>query len=185
MWVVLVSCLRVGVDKKLVSAVQADESCLVTIQHARSLNEKSLVVSARGGCISNNKAILCLQGAADKLICLDLSRTLAPAAGRQSVKTAFDDLEPMVLWSTDLPPSEVTVPGVFPAPGAGIVCLKSGQIGVITANGMTYMCNSLNGQLLVFRQISDSRILSSSSTPANGVVYCLSEKGNMFKLCFK
>ena len=187
MWVLLVSCLRVGPDKRPASAALADESCLVTVQQARSAKEKSIVVSARGGCLNGDTALLCVQGdTTAALMSVDLAKLSVAESGKQSSVTDAAGLEPLLNWRTELPRGS-GVSGVLPAPGAGVTRLKGGAvIAVVTSAAMAYMCDGTEGQLKSSLQICDTKILSSNaSAPADDAMYCLSEKGGIFRLHFK
>ena len=180
MWVVLTSCLRVGPDKRPASAALAAESAVVTVQQARSSNERSIVIAARGACVQREYLYFYSQSKIRKLVSLNLDKVVKPSPDKLKVVTGVSELELMSNWATEVVDTGVTVS--FPAPGAFVLSLETDCVAVVTPSAMLHVLDAMTGTLLQSSQISEHSIVSSNlGGSSDGAIFCLSEKGTLYK----
>ena len=188
MWVLLATCLRVGVDKKPATVLESEESCLVTIQQARSSTEKGIIVSARGGCLAPATAYLYIHETG--VASLNLSKLGSEFSRKQFQISTITDLGALTNWTTQLP-HEVNGAGTFPAPAA-TVCYKRSStamnILVLTSSSSIYVCDMESGVVKQTLQLCNEKTISSCvgiKDDTSIILYCLIESGVLYRIRFE
>ena len=179
MWVVLTSCLRVGPDKRPATASVAADSTIVTVQQARSSNERNIVIAARGACIHHDSLYIYSNSKMGKIVSLNLDKLTKPSPEKLKVITDVDEIEPMLDWVTEV--VDTGVVGSFPAPGAFVAYLEKEILAVVTPSAMVHVFDASTGSLLRSSQVSEHAIVSSNiSGSSAGHIVSLSEKGILY-----
>ena len=183
MWVTTTSCLRVGPEKRPVTLAQAEESCLVTVQQARSTEGKSIVVAAIGSTIGDKVAFICLRGDgsnSNRVISLNLADLNILPVDKQHAVT---DISNLTKWDTSVP--HPSIGGAYPAPAA-FVGLFGAAVYVVSPSSTLLVFDTETGALQNSHQISDSRVISCNLGSLLGdgtvILFCLTERGNIHRV---